>query len=245
MFAHFAWIGCSCSSGVTVVPCPFTLLMRVLCFSICSSSAILQGLCVLYIFNLSYDCCSFTYCRSSIHMDSRKSTKHPRFVIVVIWMITNSILLCAAFELRLSAHCVCVRAQTRGSLYPFPFFQKVLVEAVESIKLMNPSSVTLRQNISSGPVVSHDEANSGVKSLDWFECPNCRVTSVQSHNIHYETLTSTELVVYEGTEKDELMQSNWKSTGKRPATHSSPSPVKTKKRANRRRRSDDQFFNFP
>lgn len=85
-----------------------------------------------------------------------------------------------------------------------PVLQKVLVEAVESIKLMHPSRVTLRQNISAGPFMSHDEPNSDLKSLDWLECSNCSVTSVHSHNVHDEAVTSTELVVYEGKEEEPI-----------------------------------------
>lgn len=97
--------------------------------------------------------------------------------------------------------------------------QKVLVEAVESIKLMNPHRMTLRQNTTAGPVISQDETNSDIKYLDWFECSNCSVTSVQNHNIHTEALTSTDLALYEGNKEeddDELIQSNCNSTGKRP-----------------------------
>ncbi|CAM8957294.1 unnamed protein product [Rhodiola kirilowii] len=110
--------------------------------------------------------------------------------------------------------------------------KKELVEAVESIKMMNLSRSTLRENISPGPFISHDKMNADVKCLDWFECSNCRVTSVQ--NMNNEAPPSKDLVVYKG--EDVPIQPKRKSSCKLPAMHSSP--AKTKKRTTGRR-SDD------
>ncbi|CAM8990085.1 unnamed protein product [Rhodiola kirilowii] len=117
--------------------------------------------------------------------------------------------------------------------------KKVLVEAVESIKMMDLSRLTLRENISPGPFISHDKMNADVKCLDWFECSNCCVTSVHCLNMNNEAPPSKDLVVYKG--EDVPIRPKRKSSCKLPAMHSSP--AKTKKRTTGKR-SDDLFVYF-